>query len=206
MGHQNHAARPSSPPAAAQTPVTVTGGKYDLTNVILRAPIAAGSGVIKSAILADGTRLAASADAAAATFYLPKLGAGETVQVTLSDRAVAGSDQVFHWEEKPCESMDLFFADRPVLRYMKVAHDNSTKAKHEMTFKVFHHVFDPKTGKVIRLFHPRRHSWDRHFRWDGPRLVGRTPIGRATVAVLAMNHPDRIALRELLIDEGVFPP
>jgi hypothetical protein len=27
---------------------------------------------------------------------------------------------------------------------------------------------DPKTGKVVRLFHPRRHNWDRHFRWDGP--------------------------------------
>ena len=42
----------------------------------------------------------------------------------------------------------------------------------------------PDRGPV-RLFHPRRHKWDRHFRWDGPVLVGRTAIGRATVAVLA---------------------
>src|SRR5262245_18410925 len=31
---------------------------------------------------------------------------------------------------------------------------------------------DPRTGKVTRLFHPRRHKWERHFRWDGPVLVG----------------------------------
>jgi hypothetical protein len=49
-------------------------------------------------------------------------------------------------------------------------------------------------------------KWARHFRWDGARLVGRTPAGRATIAVLEMNHADRIKLRQSLIDEGVFPP
>lgn len=65
---------------------------------------------------------------------------------------------------------------------------------------------DPETGKMVRLFHPRKHKWDRHFRWDGAILVGRTPIGRATVAVLGINLPNRLALREALIDEGAFPP
>lgn len=60
--------------------------------------------------------------------------------------------------------------------------------------------------KLVRLFNPRRHRWPYHFRWGGPRVVGRTPIGRVTVAVLAMNDPIRVALREELIDEGVFPP
>jgi hypothetical protein len=60
--------------------------------------------------------------------------------------------------------------------------------------------------KLVRLFHPRRHSWSHHFRWDGSRLVGRTPIGRVTVELLAMNDPIRLALREELIEEGVFPP
>jgi hypothetical protein len=60
--------------------------------------------------------------------------------------------------------------------------------------------------KLIHLFHPRRHRWSYHFVWDGPLLVGRTPIGRVTVAVLAMNDPIRVALREELIEEGVFPP
>jgi hypothetical protein len=60
--------------------------------------------------------------------------------------------------------------------------------------------------KLVRLFNPRRHSWGYHFRWDGPRIVGKTPIGRVTVQVLDMNNPDRVALRQELIEEGVFPP
>src|SRR5947209_18194836 len=46
---------------------------------------------------------------------------------------------------------------------------------------------DPSTNKVVPLFNPRRHKWARHFRWDGPELVGLTPAGRATVAVLEIN-------------------
>jgi hypothetical protein len=65
---------------------------------------------------------------------------------------------------------------------------------------------DPKTKELTPLFHPRRRKWSRHFAWDGPVLVGRTAIGRTTVAVLAMNLPHRIAQRAALIDEGVFPP
>ena len=60
--------------------------------------------------------------------------------------------------------------------------------------------------RLVRLFNPRRHSWTYHFSWDGPRVVGRTPIGRVTVELLAMNDPIRVALREELIEEGVFPP
>jgi hypothetical protein len=59
--------------------------------------------------------------------------------------------------------------------------------------------------KLVRLFNPRRHKWAWHFRWDGPLLVGRTPIGRVTVQVLAMNDPIRVALRQELIAEGLFP-
>jgi hypothetical protein len=65
---------------------------------------------------------------------------------------------------------------------------------------------DPNTGAVVRLFHPRRQKWKRHFRWDGPRLVGRTRTGRATITALAINLPGRVAVREALIAEGVFPP
>jgi hypothetical protein len=65
---------------------------------------------------------------------------------------------------------------------------------------------DPLTKKLTRLLHPRRHKWSRHFRWDGPILVGRTAIGRATVAVLGMNLPHRVRLREALIAAGRFPP
>jgi hypothetical protein len=59
---------------------------------------------------------------------------------------------------------------------------------------------------LIPLFNPRRHKWNRHFRWKGPLLLGRTPIGRVTIQVLAINEALRVALREELIAEGLFPP
>ena len=64
----------------------------------------------------------------------------------------------------------------------------------------------PGTRKLSPLFNPRRHKWSRHFRWDGPQLVGRTAIGRVTVAVLRINDPFRVELRAGLIEEGLFPP
>jgi hypothetical protein len=65
---------------------------------------------------------------------------------------------------------------------------------------------DLKTRKLTPLFNPRRQQWCRHFRWQGAYLIGRTPIGRVTVAVLNMNDPFRVELREGLIEEGLFPP
>jgi HNH endonuclease len=65
---------------------------------------------------------------------------------------------------------------------------------------------DPVSGRIAALFHPRRQRWKRHFRWDGPRLVGRTAGGRATIAVLNINAPHRVDLRDFLIRAGLFPP
>ncbi len=65
---------------------------------------------------------------------------------------------------------------------------------------------DAKTGGLAPLFNPRRHKWTTHFRWQGAHLVGRTPIGRVTVALLRINDELRVELREELIEEGVFPP
>jgi hypothetical protein len=65
---------------------------------------------------------------------------------------------------------------------------------------------DPLTRKLTPLFNPRRHKWATHFRWEGPVLIGRTPIGRVTVALLHINDDYRVELREGLIVEGVFPP
>lgn len=64
---------------------------------------------------------------------------------------------------------------------------------------------DPITGKITKLYNPRRNKWNRHFRWDGPYLVGLTAVGRTTISVLDINDPDRVDLRQSLIDEGVFP-
>jgi hypothetical protein len=63
---------------------------------------------------------------------------------------------------------------------------------------------DPATGKVTRLYHPRRHKWHYHFRFDGTILIGRTAIGRTTIDVLRMNHPQLVALRDILMAAGIF--
>jgi hypothetical protein len=63
---------------------------------------------------------------------------------------------------------------------------------------------DPLTKKLTRLVNPRRHKWGRHFRWEGARLLGLTPVGRTTVHVLAMNEPERVELRQELIDQGLL--
>lgn len=65
---------------------------------------------------------------------------------------------------------------------------------------------DKNTRVLTPLFNPRRQKWARHFRWQGAILVGRTPVGRVTVSVLRINDPFRVAVRQALIDEGVFPP
>ena len=49
---------------------------------------------------------------------------------------------------------------------------------------------DPDTGEVTSLFHPRRQRWEDHFRRDGARIVGRTPVGRTTVWLLEINTGD----------------
>ena len=49
---------------------------------------------------------------------------------------------------------------------------------------------DSVSKKLTPLFHPRRHKWGRHFRWNGPYLVGRTAVGRVTIAGLEINLPD----------------
>jgi hypothetical protein len=63
---------------------------------------------------------------------------------------------------------------------------------------------DPRTRKIVHLFHPRRHKWTRHFRWAGPILIGRTAIGRTTISVLQINHADSMNLRQELMDAGVI--
>ena len=60
--------------------------------------------------------------------------------------------------------------------------------------------------EIVPLFHPRRQKWARHFRRVGPKVVGKTKTGKATVLVLKLNAEERIILRETLIASGMFPP
>lgn len=63
---------------------------------------------------------------------------------------------------------------------------------------------DPVTGEITALFHPRRHNWHDHFQWNGPLIEGLSPIGRATVHVLALNDGKRMRLRLQLLEDGLL--
>lgn len=58
-------------------------------------------------------------------------------------------DAKFRWADgAQTGTTDLLLGDQPVLRYMALPYDNSTKEREHDTYKVFHHVFSPD-GKTI---------------------------------------------------------
>ena len=65
---------------------------------------------------------------------------------------------------------------------------------------------DAEGGSLVRLFHPRHDVWGDHFRWEGPVMIGTTPVGRATISVLRINSDIRVQARQSLIRDGVFKP
>jgi hypothetical protein len=66
---------------------------------------------------------------------------------------------------------------------------------------------DPLMGRRVRIFHPRRQQWRRHFAWsaDGVRLIGLTASGRATIEALQMNNHLIAHLRQLWIALRLHP-
>jgi hypothetical protein len=68
---------------------------------------------------------------------------------------------------------------------------------------------DPDSGAAVPLFNPRTQRWSEHFRWseDGLRVIGLTPTGRATVAVLHLaDDPDALLVRAHWVLAGWHPP
>lgn len=48
---------------------------------------------------------------------------------------------------------------------------------------------DVETSAILALFNPRQQQWSDHFNWNayGTKIVGTTPIGRATCERLDLN-------------------
>jgi hypothetical protein len=67
---------------------------------------------------------------------------------------------------------------------------------------------DPLTGEVGPLYNPRTQRWIDHFQWDagGAMVRGLTPVGRATVEALRLNHEHAVAVRRNWIMAGWHPP
>lgn len=63
---------------------------------------------------------------------------------------------------------------------------------------------DRETKQLTPFFNPRTQQWQEHFRIANGQIVPLTPEGRVTVAILKVNHPDRILERKLLLDAGKY--
>lgn len=61
---------------------------------------------------------------------------------------------------------------------------------------------DPETDEQAAIFHPRSDDWGFHFKIEAGRIVGLTPIGRATARLLNMNAPRLVRLRQELVEQG----
>jgi hypothetical protein len=66
--------------------------------------------------------------------------------------------------------------------------------------------FDPATGDITRLYHPRRQIWEEHFALqDDMQIIGLTPEGRTTVRVLQLNLAERVESRQALAEINEYP-
>jgi hypothetical protein len=67
---------------------------------------------------------------------------------------------------------------------------------------------DRLTGKIVRLFNPRRQRWNVHYEFskDYSEIVGKTPCGRATVESLQMNNLYQKTVRLAWAETKKFPP
>jgi 5-methylcytosine-specific restriction endonuclease McrA len=65
--------------------------------------------------------------------------------------------------------------------------------------------FDPVSGQLTPLFNPRTQAWEDHFALEGAYLLPLTPVGRVTVRLLDLNHPDRLQVRQALTEAGRYP-
>lgn len=57
----------------------------------------------------------------------------------------------------------------------------------------------------VRFFHPRRDVWTEHFEVQEGIVHARTSIGEATVKLFQINTLERVAARQLLMQEGLYP-
>ncbi len=83
-------------------------------------------------------------------FLLPalKANASATFKATVSTDAPEKADG-FSWHDTPGEFNELKLGDRPVARYMYKTFDDSSKEKRDLTYKVFHHLYDPSGQQLV---------------------------------------------------------
>ena len=55
------------------------------------------------------------------------------------------------------------------------------------------------------LYNPRFHEWEEHFSINVGEIRPQTRIGKATVKLLRLNEPERLVVRKILMEKGLYP-
>ncbi len=145
--------------------ITVSAGKHSRTNAPVRVtfevPEAHSAAKAVTLIGEQGSKLAGqltspsllSATNKPATrelhFVLPALQSNQTAKFQVQFGGEPASGPSFAWDNQEGKHAELRFGERPVLRYMYEAIDNSTPERRGETFKVYHHVYDPRGKRLV---------------------------------------------------------
>jgi len=143
------------PQQSATIQISVDAGTLDRRNTVVAVPVTLpdASAGATTAILEDGSGKTLQGQIAGGRelrFVLPDLKAGATAHYKVTFiRDLSKVDLSFAWKDETNDYAELSVGKRPVLRYMYKALDESSKEARTATFKIYHHVYDPKGEKFV---------------------------------------------------------
>jgi hypothetical protein len=135
---------------SATIEITVDAGARDRRDCVVAVPVTipAPSAGAATAILEDGSGKTLNGQIASGRelrFVLPELKAGQSASYKVTFiREPSKLDETFVWKDTEGDYAEASIGKRPVLRYMYKALDESSKDARTETYKVFHHLYDPK--------------------------------------------------------------
>src|SRR5204862_551054 len=135
---------------SATIEISVDAGTRDRRDTVVAVPVTlpAPSAGATTAILEDASGRTLQGQIASGRelrFVLPELKAGKSASFKVTFIRDAGKlDEIFAWKDSDGQWMEASLGKRPVLRYVCAPLDESTKDARTNTFKIFHHLYDPK--------------------------------------------------------------
>jgi len=58
---------------------------------------------------------------------------------------------------------------------------------------------------IVVIYHPRKEDWSTHFENKNGEIISKTRTGQATIKLLRLNEPERVAIRKILSQVGLYP-
>jgi hypothetical protein len=133
----------------------VDAGARDRRDVVVAVPVTipARSAGATTAIIEDASGKTLQGQIASGRelrFVLPELKAGKTAAFKATFiREPSKLDEIFAWKDTEGQYMEASLGKRPLLRYMYAPLDESSKDARVNTYKVFHHLYDPKGETLV---------------------------------------------------------